>query len=342
MTKLDKLPKFAKILLIILALVSLVFLIYCLLGKSTPVKESYKEYSHEYGVVEFNRWNSGYEEENKTDAKFAENNYDMQAFLRSKMYIVSEEGVDNLIESYNMDEFPKFIHVIWFQGFDVIPQKYFMNLMVMYANNLDSTLCFWDEKSATELIYKEFDNEVKETYESLDLMIKKIDFIRPAILYAVGGVYTDIDVICTNPFGLLLFRMKPDKKKVLFSKEFFGNESHTFTSKKEMIDILKSYNKHKKDAYEILYGKDVLTNNVMYSYKKQPVMFDYIKNCMNTDTTLSSCGPYVLSYTYYKQEYDNVVLLNIDLLDGMYFWDEKITLHVRECQWCGKDRDFTV
>lgn len=254
--------------------------------------------------------------------------------IRSKLYIVANEGYNKLEELYTDTEFPKLVHLIWFQGFDEIPDKYILNLMSIIVKNPGYTICLWDEASMQAFI----DNQeeiIQKKYQEFDMMIRKIDFVRPVILNVIGGIYCDIDVIVVNSFDSLVEKMKAQDKKVLLTQEFFFSDPNYIKDGVRMIQLVKEYKEFVPDAYDVLIKEKIITNAVMYSRKKQKFWDDYINNCQNTNSTLTSCGPLTLAYTYYSGFYNTVLLLDKDILDGAAYYRDKIVLHAHDCQWCG-------
>ena len=62
----------------------------------------------------------------------------------------------------------------------------------------------WDEAKIVQMMEKHF-SDFLETFNSLDAVIKKIDFSRYFIMFLYGGVYVDMDFEAFRPIDPLVF-----------------------------------------------------------------------------------------------------------------------------------------
>ena len=86
---------------------------------------------------------------------------------------------------------PKIIHLIWWQGYMNIPNKFIKNIDSWKHHNPNYKIIIWDNKSITKFIKKIY----PKNYIILNRyfkMIQKIDFSKYLILYYYGGCYVDI------------------------------------------------------------------------------------------------------------------------------------------------------
>src|SRR5579859_1748998 len=95
---------------------------------------------------------------------------------------------------------PKLLHQIWFQGEANIPDKFNSYRESWRKHNPTYSFATWNEKSINEIM----PNELKETYDSFDLTIQKIDYAKYVILYLHGGMYVDMDMMCLRSLDTLL------------------------------------------------------------------------------------------------------------------------------------------
>ena len=98
--------------------------------------------------------------------------------------------------------FPKTIHQIWYQGKDKIPEKLKKNSELLKSFHINWNYIIWDDKK----IKRYFKNNMKilSTYNNLEYLHQKVDFIRYCILYELGGVYVDMDVTTLKSMDTLL------------------------------------------------------------------------------------------------------------------------------------------
>jgi len=85
--------------------------------------------------------------------------------------------------------------------------------------NKDYEYEFYDDNRIVEFLKAEYEPEVFQAYERLNIGAAKADFFRYAILYKKGGVYLDIDAYALGQLDKII---KPDDVAVI-SKEKFPN-----------------------------------------------------------------------------------------------------------------------
>jgi mannosyltransferase OCH1-like enzyme len=100
-----------------------------------------------------------------------------------------------------MKQIPKIIHQIWFQG-DIIPEHYPNYRHTWKELNPSYKFILWNNKMIDVLLNKY--PQYRNKYESLPLMIQKIDYAKYIILYHYGGIYIDVDCECLKPIDDLL------------------------------------------------------------------------------------------------------------------------------------------
>lgn len=92
---------------------------------------------------------------------------------------------------------PYVIHQIWIGDEDVFPDKYKIAMASWRKHNPDFTFIYWTNSLCEEFLLK-YDPLAYKVYKTLGKPIQKADFIRFFILYYIGGLYTDLDIICNK------------------------------------------------------------------------------------------------------------------------------------------------
>jgi mannosyltransferase OCH1-like enzyme len=108
-----------------------------------------------------------------------------------------------------------YIHQIWLQGRDSIPEEYIENIKSIDFFNSGSEYkhIIWSEETFyrdilnnnTYLLSQEktFVENSKIIFEKLKLIHMKVDYMRYIILYLMGGLYIDIDTVAVKSFDVL-------------------------------------------------------------------------------------------------------------------------------------------
>lgn len=86
-----------------------------------------------------------------------------------------------------------YIHQIWFQGKDHIPEKFMPYRKSWEKYHPNTTILLWDEEKILNLISSKFPRYLR-WFQSLPLMIQKIDIAKYFILWYYGGAYVDMDM----------------------------------------------------------------------------------------------------------------------------------------------------
>lgn len=91
---------------------------------------------------------------------------------------------------------PKIVHQTWKNP--VTKEEYpNMSRFVQSWQQSGWSYVFYDDDDAASFIASNFPSEVKEAYDALIPGAFKADFFRYCILFIHGGVYADIDILCT-------------------------------------------------------------------------------------------------------------------------------------------------
>ena len=172
---------------------------------------------------------------------------------------------------------PKIIHLIWWQGYMNIPNKFIKNIDSWKHHNPNYKIIIWDNKSITKFIKKIY----PKNYIILNRyfkMIQKIDFSKYLILYYYGGCYVDIDILCNNSLDLFINQDKLNVSLFYFTKFRimpFINNGFIACDKKndDLLIVIKECIKRVNFTYYI--------NEVTILYTTGPVMFSNILSKSN-------------------------------------------------------------
>ena len=237
------------------------------------------------------------------------------------LFIRNEGFTNNLLEN-NV----KFLHQIWFQGYNNLPNKYKTNVINNKKVCKDCKYFFWDEKKI-EKLFKQINNEKWfNKYKNYKHLHQKIDFAKYVILYYYGGFYVDMDAnVIKNP-------------NILFKK---------FPS----YDIYLCYNIGTRLEHYLVAGvKHQINNGVIIVRNKKNMIMKQLVNTLTNAKTKSltkfsqiqnSTGPKIFTIVINKlnTKYPN----NIKILSNEYFepclgdnckiTENTITIHKHDVSW---------
>ena len=195
---------------------------------------------------------------------------------------------------------PKIIHQIWYQGKDKIPTDLQKDSDEIIKIHPKWKYIIWDD----DLIKKYFKNNTKilSTYNKLEHLHQKVDYMKYCILHELGGVYVDMDVTILKSFDEIV-------------KQYDNYEC-----------ILSNININIMENYILCRNKECINNGIIISQPKSNFMFNLINeihknyNCQYSDLNKSMCinrttGP--LLFTKIYNNYENKS--KIKILDWSYF-----------------------
>ena len=87
---------------------------------------------------------------------------------------------------------PKHIYQSWHSK-EVHPNVQKKVIDVMKANNPEYTHEIYTDDEIDKYVHDNYDGEIVECYDKIDIIVAKVDFWRYLILYKQGGIYLDID-----------------------------------------------------------------------------------------------------------------------------------------------------
>jgi len=197
-----------------------------------------------------------------------------ETILTNKLNINSK-NLSNII--------PKIIHLTW-KTKDV-SHLYDITYASITRNHSEWEIIVWTDEEM-DIYVKENGTNYYSFYENLKFPIQKCDFFRVFIVYDMGGIYLDLDVIITKSFNSLIQR----------TKIFFPCEK--IMSSQQLIEH--------GDRDEIRIG-----NYAFGSIPKHPFLLSFLHKIMNLASNesefedknkyvLNSTGPGLLTTFYHE------------------------------------------
>jgi mannosyltransferase OCH1-like enzyme len=208
---------------------------------------------------------------------------------------------------------PKITHRIWFQGWDKVPEKYQENVRLLEEMNPDFEHKNWDEQSLRrecELLGKPY----VEKFDSIPLMIMKVDYGRYVVLYRYGGMSIDMDM---KPIKSLNNTPGLDTEEMIVSKvpkpvEYIGYLNNAMFAVKPKSPIIKEMldkcTSSQKKIEDYICKEDYLNNETgpafvnkqLDKYRKKIKILDseYFEPCYSTDPLCSSTEKTILDHRH--------------------------------------------
>jgi len=139
------------------------------------------------------------------------------------------------------------IHQIWFQK-DNIPDIYERSKKSWCENHPDYKYILWNKDMIEELIKK---TKYFNVYSNYKYQIQKIDVARLIILFEYGGIYADIDMICSKNTDNLLKNKNiyfcNEKKSTVGTAIIYAKKNNEILQK--IVDFVIARNKIKYNTY---------------------------------------------------------------------------------------------
>lgn len=92
---------------------------------------------------------------------------------------------------------PTIVHQIWIGDSEQFPEKYHKAMSSWKIHNPDYTFMYWTSQKIN-LFLQTLEPWIYQKYSKLPKFIHKADFAKFFILYYYGGLYVDLDTICTK------------------------------------------------------------------------------------------------------------------------------------------------
>jgi len=229
-----------------------------------------------------------------------------------KKYIMVKNNSDKWLKTgYNIDDINNKYHIVWLNKNDdnLIDKNILENANIFLKLNSEFTCYKWNNKKCLSL-FKEYFPEYLDTYNKIHDLRYKCDLIRLVILYAYGGLYSDVDGLCMESINKMHIDNKIDIAVVFNDRKdelangliYIKNPKHIFikTCFDEYIKILKSNNtgacKIMKNIFDSLYPNlKIGVNDNIVIFQERP------------DRSLNECKSKVEWWnTFYFHNEDNV------------------------------------
>jgi len=227
---------------------------------------------------------------------------------------------------------PKIIHQIWFQGYNIIPEKYNENIKKNRTLNKNFEYMFWDDSSMQDIMTEYGFTDI---YNSFKYMLQKIDFARYVILYKYGGVFIDMDAYCIKSLN------------GLFDKLHKLNSGFEIAISNMNVTVIESY---------AVCGKPVFFNNANIIAKPnakflKSLINRIVKNNSNANypfykTQMSvitnTTGPvFVTEFIFEYKNKNELIMLDFHVLEPCKtticdITDETYIVHNHESSWINK------
>jgi len=144
---------------------------------------------------------------------------------------------------------PKLIHNIWIQGYDNLPEQNKKNNIQIRKLNTDWKFIMWDENMILDLLTKYpkilyVYKNIKKLHGLININASKSDIARYIIMKEYGGLYYDLDFVCSASFNQL------------FSNDNNNNTIYIASSKIDFLDYVYPFNKPKYCACFMAFPKE--------------------------------------------------------------------------------------
>lgn len=141
-----------------------------------------------------------------------------------------------------MDEvIPKKIWQTYKDPYEVLPE-YIKDATRTWQNvNPDYEYEYMDDSQAREFVKKEYGQRILDLFDSVPVGVMRGDMWRYLVIYAYGGVYSDLDTLCYQPIDGWL---KKDKKFIICPENDIHLCQWTFAAEakhpllKSVIDLM--------------------------------------------------------------------------------------------------------
>jgi len=183
---------------------------------------------------------------------------------------------------------PKIIHQTWKSS--IVPPEYIDYVSSVKKLHPDYTYYLHTDEDIDNIV-KNYTPQFYDAYKNFSTHINRVDFVRYVILYYIGGIYLDMDVMCLKNFDDLV--------------------------KKDTIILAPECEEHRK---MYMRNKDILCNAVMISPPNNQFWYDFMVYII---TNYSKCipnpifqtGPMALTnfwdkYAFHRNHIYNVLILS--------------------------------
>ncbi len=204
----------------------------------------------------------------------------------------------------NIDNIPKKIHQIWinhdFESNNDPKPKLLSFSESMKLQNPDFQYRLWKNQDAEHLFrtHKNLNKYRHFYYNCIATLIERVDFLRLAILYTEGGIYSDMDIQCLKSFDTLIANRKIVLVHDIYHLEWFNTtimrESSTqprifngfmgFSQEHPLVREMMDFIMHHYDPQNT-----VFVNTGPFALGNLMSMYDYYDETENPDIYVNRC-----------------------------------------------------
>lgn len=105
---------------------------------------------------------------------------------------------------------PRVIHRSWYTK--TLPEPVQIRFREMMSRNPGYEHILHLDQDMHDFVHGNFNEEISKTYDSLDIIVAKVDFWRYLKLFHEGGIYLDMDSLILDPIETFI---KPDDQAVI-------------------------------------------------------------------------------------------------------------------------------
>lgn len=215
----------------------------------------------------------------------------------------------------------KFIHQIWYQGQNELPQKYQSSSETWRLLNEGYEYKFWDAKKLHHLVHSKYPT-FSARWNAIQSTIKRCDAARCFILHAFGGVYADFDTVCVRPMDDFISINDLQDAGVILSHE----SRATLAWKSAVAARLRLLEPN----------LPIVGNAIMLSRKAEPFWLDFLTASFERAdrVVLESFSTWHLSKFIRKYDFPEVkVVADHYLMSPQYLPGQSFALHSYDATW---------
>lgn len=151
---------------------------------------------------------------------------------------------------------PTYIHQIWLQGEEQLPEIYKEAVVKTKELNPDYIHVIWTDESLRELVKTHLPWFLK-TYDGYPFWIQRVDAGKYVALWVYGGFYMDMDLVSVGPLDKIV-------------RDSFSDE----VDADGMREAIPALVKHSKSITAL--GNVTINNNFLYSPRPQHPFYDLL------------------------------------------------------------------
>jgi mannosyltransferase OCH1-like enzyme len=210
-----------------------------------------------------------------------------------------------------------FAHFIWFQGINNTPKEYMVSINKFKKYNPTFQIRIWSETELLELMNNTVEDIFRESINKCNHFIQKVDIYKWLILYKIGGLYLDMDILVHKPIDRYIL-------------DYFDNN-----------DLVLNY----MQVWQYIPFK-VVNNGIIWCKSNNKMILDFLETIpwkkqyfKNKDwQILDTTGPFQLSRWINNINSKGVIVIEPQYFEGrplIYIKDQQgiYTTHLHHSNW---------